>query len=121
MNWFKPKTTEPQQRTVVRVIHSTSMRMDQWRTSPELVVYAQKLFESPQFQTLLDVLRNESPSSYGLPIGATHDDQIAHSYKATGYNLCLNNMETLSNLHKQQDILEATFEAEPGRVIKQVT
>ena len=113
MNWFNRKP--PASKTIIKVIHSTAMRMDQWRSSPELVEYAKRLFTTPEFQTLLDVLRNESPSSFGLPIGSSHDDQIAHSYKGTGYNLCLNNIEALSNMHEHPTYLEATFEPEPER------
>jgi hypothetical protein len=91
--------------------------MEQWTASKELVLYAQRLFASPEFQTLVGVLRNECPSNYGLGLGATHDDQIAHSYKASGYNLCLNNLEALSKLEERADPIEATFEPETTRII----
>lgn len=108
----KPKPVQ------VRVIHSTSMRLEEWRSSPELVTYAQRLFNTPEFQTLLGVLRNESPSNFGLGIGASHDDQIAHSYKAAGYNLCLNNMEAFTRIETQSEPLKATFEPEkPTRIV----
>ena len=98
--------------TRIKVIHSTSMRMDQWRSSKELVGYAQKLFTSPEFQTLLGVLRNEGPSNFGLA-GGTHDDHIAHSYRGEGYNLALNNLESLARMEERLEPLEATFEPEP--------
>jgi hypothetical protein len=62
----KPKTTPIQ----IRVIQSTAMRLDDWRASPELVAYARRLNASPEFQTMLNILRNESPSSFGLGLGS---------------------------------------------------
>ncbi len=96
----------------IKVIHSTSMRLEQWCSSKELVGYAQKLFATPQFQTLLGVLRNETPSNMGLS-GGTHDDHIAHAYRGEGYNLALNNLEALATMIEQPQHIEATFEPEP--------
>lgn len=112
MSWFKRSKLPA--KAAVQVIHASTMRMEQWRNSPELVRYAQQLFSTPQFQTMLAILRNESPSSFGLAIGSTHDDQIAHAYKGTGYNLCLNNLEALAIEESRPEMLEATFEPEPG-------
>lgn len=93
------------------------MRLEDWRGSVDLITYAKQLFATAEFQTLMSVLRNESPSSYGLGLGATHDDQIAHSYKATGYNLCLNNLESLAKLSEASEPIEATFEPERRVVV----
>lgn len=99
----------------IQLIHSSTITMDQWRSSPELVTYARQLFATPQFQTLVSVLRNESPTSWGLHTGSTHDDQIAHSYRGAGYHLCLNNLEALAIYESKPELLEATFAPEPGR------
>lgn len=112
MNWFNRKK---RQRITIVPVPSTAMRADQWTASPECVTTAQKLFATPEFRTILSILRNESPSCYGLPMGSSHDDQIAHSYKAAGYNLCLNNLESLAVKHTTHAPLEATFEPEPPR------
>lgn len=114
MSWFKRKPQPPPQ-TRITVIHSTAMTAAQFRSSPDLVKYAKTLFQSPEFQTLYAVLRNESPHNYGLPMGASHDDHIAHSYKGEGYTLCLNNIEALTRLVSATEPLEATWEPEPPR------
>jgi hypothetical protein len=112
MNLFpRPKA----RRATIAVIHSTALTLAQWRNSPELVAYAATLLADPRFQTLLDVLRSESPASYALALGATHDDQIAHSYKAAGYQLCLNNLEALAQRQHTPGTVEATFEAPAPR------
>lgn len=108
---MKPKRKKPI-RAQVRVINSTAIRLRDWRISPELVLYAQRLMNSPEFQTVLAVLRNESPSSYGLGIGATHDDQIAHAYKATGYNMAVNTLEAMASREEIREPIEATFSPE---------
>lgn len=106
MGLFKRKSV-----TQIKVIHSTSMRLEQWKSSQELVGYAQRLFATPEFQTLLGVLRNECPSNFGLS-GGTHDDHIAHAYRGEGYNLALNNLESLAALEKSKPQIEATFAPE---------
>lgn len=95
----------------IKVIHSTSVRLKDWRASRELVTYAQRLFATPEFQTLLGALRNEAPSNFGLA-GGTHDDHIAHAYRGEGYNLALNNLESLATMEEGAVALEATFEPE---------
>lgn len=102
----------PAPRTQIKVIHSTSIRLAQWRSSLELTRYAAELFATPQFQTLLGVLRNECPANFGLS-GGTHDDHIAHAYRGEGYNLALNNLEAMASLEEKRTPLEATFVPEP--------
>lgn len=102
-------------RIEVKVMPSTAMKLTDWRMSPELVRYAKRLMDDPQFQILLSVLRNESPSNYGVPYGATHDDRIAHACKAEGYHLALNNLEALAEEEKKPIHIEATFAPEPPR------
>lgn len=109
MNW---KSFLPRRRVVIRPLTSSQMRLRDWRASPELVASAQKLFALPEFRTMLSILHNESPSSYGLALGATHDDQIAHAYKSAGYALALNNLEALATIDKRLTPLESTFEPE---------
>lgn len=99
-------------RAQIRTILSTQVTLSTWTASPELVQYAQRLHASREFQTLLSCLRNESPANWPLPHGATHDDQIAHSYKAAGYNLALNNIEAMCELARTAKAIEATFEPE---------
>jgi hypothetical protein len=110
MSLFRSK--EPPPRAPIQVVLSTSIRLEQWQNSPELVEFAKALFRDPRFQTMLSVLRTESPSNYGLATGSSHDDQIAHSYKGAGYNLCLNTLESLAEYVKHPEHLEATFEPE---------
>lgn len=107
MGFFTRKTI-----TKIKVIHSTSVRLNDWRSSKELTTYAARLFATPEFQTLLGVLRNEGPSNFGLS-GGTHDDHIAHAYRGEGYNLALNNLESLASLEERSAPLEATFAPEP--------
>lgn len=109
MNWpFRRRT-----RAAIQVIPSTSMRLSDWTASPDLVRAAQRLFASHEFQTILAILRNESPSNFGISLGSTHDDQIAHAYKATGYNLCVSTLESFATPRTERAPLEATFEPEP--------
>src|SRR5689334_8194299 len=109
LNIFKPK------RQQIVMVQSTQMRLETWCASPDLVKIARKLLELPELQTMISVLRNESPSSYGLSMGASHDDHLAHAYKNEGYFMAINTLERMGELVKVKGILEATFEAEPPR------
>lgn len=108
MGFFK----RPAPKVQIKVIHSTSMRLSDWCSSKELVTYAQRLFNTPEFQTMLGVLRNETPSNMGLS-GGTHDDHIAHAYRGEGYNLAMNNLEALAQMTEHVEPLVAEFKPEP--------
>lgn len=98
----------------VRVVPHTQLKLEQWQQSPELVKSARKLLETNEFQIMLAVLRNENPSNYGIRgYGATHDDHVAHAFKAAGYSQCLANLESMAFDWKPPVELEATFGANP--------
>lgn len=117
MNWLQSLllAARPRRRVVITPIASTTMRAADWCASPECTAAASRLFATPEFRTIISILRNESPASYGLPMGASHDDQIAHSYKAAGYQLALNTLESLATHNRAHAPLEATFAPEPPR------
>lgn len=96
---------------LIKIIYSTQMRSQDWRSSARLVAYAQGLLASQEFQALLGVLRNESPHAYGA-FGGTHDDHIAHAYRGEGYALCLNTLESLATLATARPSLQAMFTPE---------
>lgn len=115
MNWIQSLLLRPRRRIVITPVLSTSMTLADWTASPECVATARRTFDTPQFQTMLSILRNESPASYGLATGSTHDDQIGHAYTIKGYNLALNNLEALARMAEKRTPLEATFAPEPPR------
>lgn len=110
-SWLKPKPQVAVTRQIT-VVRSSSLRLSDWTCDESLVKETNKLQQTPLFQAMLGVLRNESPGCYGVAMGATHDDRIAHACKAEGYQLALNNLEALGVLIKPQAFLESTFEPE---------
>lgn len=114
MMWPFAKSPPPKRTVVIEHLPSTELRLSDWQASTELVVSAQKLKRDPAFRTMLDVLRNESPANFALPItGMTADDRIAHASRIEGYNLALNNIDAMAHLNNTREPLEATFEPEP--------
>lgn len=101
------------QKIAVQSVLTTEIRLEQWRSSPELVVAAQRLRKDPTFRAIMDVLRTESPANYGLPVtGVSPEDRCHHASKIEGYNLALNNLEAMFRFNQSLTPLEATFEAE---------
>lgn len=97
----------------IQVVRSTALRVEDWRQSPELVTYAAKLLNTPEFRTLLDVLRNESPANFGFPVtGVSAEDRITYAGRIEGYNQAMNLIESLGTPGIQRARLEATFEPE---------
>jgi hypothetical protein len=107
------KSGKEKERIQIRIVRSTELRLEEWRRDPALVSYAMGLFRDPRFHLLLDVLKTEAPSNYGLPsIGVTSDDRLAYASKIEGYHLALNNLESMTRLLEGAKHIEATFEPE---------
>lgn len=105
----KPAKTKIQ----VVSVQSTELRLDQWRSMPDLVLAAQRLRKDSTFRAIIDVLRTESPANYGLPLtGVSPEDRCHHASKIEGYNLALNNLESLCHVNPHTEPIEATFEKE---------
>lgn len=112
LSWF---TKAPPPKRQIVVVRSTQMRLADWTRDPQLARTAYDLLQRPEVQTMLAILRNESPSSYGLPLGASHDDRIAHACRAEGYAMALNNLEAMAQLAAKSDYVETTFAPEEER------
>lgn len=109
----------PAQRKII-VVRSTQMRIADWTSDPHLVRTAYDLLQRADVQTILAILRNESPTSYGLPLGASHDDRIAHACRAEGYAMALNNLEAMAQLAPKTKHLETTFASEEPQPVHAV-
>ena len=120
MNWpfRKSETTCEVQKRQIKVVRTTELRLKDWIADPTLVAQAGKLMNLNVAQAMLAVLRNESPANYELPIGATHDDRIAHACRIEGYNLAVNNLEAMNKSGTHHDFIESTFEPEHSAVLE---
>lgn len=96
----------------IQVVRSTSLRLEDWRKDPTLVKAAYDLEEKNPWVTMLAVLRNESPLNYALPLGANHEDRIAHAARAEGYQMAINNLEAMAVLHEEPQRIESEFKPE---------
>ena len=106
---FGSKLTTARQIVIVR---STSLRLSNWKSDPSLVRQAYDLQQTPLLSAMVAVLRNESPLNYGLPLGANHDDRIAHACRAEGYQMALNNLEEMAKLTEEHEQIVSEFKPE---------
>jgi len=106
-NWLKP----PKRRLLLIRRFSTRVRLEEFRAIPELVATAKKFLNDPEFQPLLEVLRNESPASYVsidpmLPL----DARAVLQARIEGYQLAINNLMAMGEHKKAAEELEAGYE-----------
>jgi hypothetical protein len=104
VNWFKKTKL-----VLIRRI-SSRVRLSEWRGSQTLVQSARKYLQDPEFLTMIDVLRNESPINWVAIRQMTIDDRAVMHARIEGYQLCLNNLEALGSFQKPEETLEPSFE-----------
>lgn len=111
LNPFRRK----QKLEVIRRPQST-LRLHEWQHSKPLVSSAMQIMRLPDFQMMLDVLKNEHPGiSRVLPNNDIATRAIMQA-QAEGYTMALANLEALGRFQEMPEPLEATFEAEEREV-----
>lgn len=118
---FWNKKSRPAKRTRrVEVIRRESLRLrlGEWRSDPKLVAEARKVFSQESFLIMLDVLRNENPTSSVLPIGMSSNDRSVVQARGEGYNMAIANLEAMANGEEPHEEIEAEFLPEEIQVNK---
>ncbi len=108
MNWnpFRPK----QKLEIIRRSQS-NLRLSEWRTDKALVSSAMRLLRDPDFQLMMDVLRNEHPGSL-VHLDVDPPNRVVLQARAEGYTMALANVVALGRFEKMNEPLEATFDPE---------
>jgi hypothetical protein len=88
---------------------SPDLRLTTWRENEPLVAEWAQIVKLPIFRVMLQTLKNESPLHYGEEKPGA-DGKILRLGTIEGYQLALNNLESLATLAQQQKPLVATFE-----------
>ncbi len=89
---------------------SWKLTLDQWRQQEQMVLESRKLAQNLTYKAQMDVLRNSHPChTLFTPIGVSPTDRVVQQAKIEGYELCLNNLESMSKQLKSPKPLEATF------------
>ena len=108
---FWKSEPKPRQVQIVRR-DSLKLRLAEWRADLRLVSGARQLMESEDFRCMIDVLRNENPANYVMPLGTSAQDRASNQCRAEGYTMALSNLEALSRPNSLVESVEATFEPE---------
>jgi hypothetical protein len=106
------KTIFHRQHRKIVLIHriSSRLRMAEWKSSKDLVTSARKFLNNPEFMTLVDVLRNESPINWITVGPMTIEDRAVTQARIEGYQLALNNLESLGMFEVPKEEIQETFE-----------
>ena len=83
-----------------------NLTLEEFRQRSDLVAEARRVQSDPYFRLQLEVLMNESPSSY-MGSRASADRVLG---QIEGYNLALNNLVAMATAPDKAVTLEATFE-----------
>ena len=87
------------------------LSLEEWRKLDQMVAESIALSRNPTYRAQLDVLRNAHPvHNIFSPVGISPTDRVVHNAKCEGYELCLNNLESMTKALKKSKPLEATFE-----------
>lgn len=93
-------------------INPLNLTLAEWVKHSELVHEANQLSKTPLFKTMIEVLKNECPANYVMPIGTQPTDLIRKLGETDGYNKAINNMIAMTVLTEAKQPLVATFEQE---------
>lgn len=112
MNWLH--RIFGKRKTAIEVVRRdpSKLRLHVFRSSPPLVSSAMRIMANPDFQLMLDVVRNEHPGNQVFQLDAPPHLRAAQQARCEGYTMALANLESMSTLEEPKKPLEATFEDE---------
>lgn len=107
----KPTAPEPVPIKVL-MVSSNTLTLDQWRKDQRLVASAKELARNEIYRMMVAVLENSHVRFLALPsVGTSQDDRAAMQSRIEGYQICLNNLEAMSQPWAISKPLVATFQA----------
>ncbi len=111
MNWpWKNKSAPTLGIKVIRR-ESTTLRLEEWRSQPELVAMADAIWKNENFRLMLQVAANESPGNFAI-LSGNMEARAMHQARTEGYNLYLANLKAMRVLVSKTQELESTYEPE---------
>lgn len=105
------KPPAPEVPLKVNLVSSSVLTLDQWRKDTRLVASAQILARNDVYRMMVAVLENSHVRFVALStVGATQDDRAAHQARSEGYQICLNNLEAMSQSWTFSKMPRETFQ-----------
>lgn len=109
MNFLKALFGPKQKLQLIRRL-SSRVRLDEWRATEDLVKSARRVLNDPEFQVMLDVLKNEHPHTFVRWDDAPIEMRAVMQARSEGYSLAIANLEAMGAFQKKQEPLEPTYE-----------
>lgn len=91
---------------------ATKLRLDEFRSDPEMAKGADEILNNPMFQVMMQVCKNESPALMALTMDSSLDTRALHQARIEGFNMALRNFEAMAQHAALPEQLAATFEEE---------
>ena len=110
----QPPKAEPPRIEVVRC-ESTSLRLEEWRSQPELVAMADTVWRSQDFRLMFQVAQTEGPGNFAVLSGGV-EARALHQARTEGYNLALANLKAMRVLRREKSELESEYAPEEQTV-----
>lgn len=90
---------------------STALRLEEWRSQPELVALADTVWRTENFRMMIQVTQTESPGNFAVLSGDL-ETRALHQARTEGYNLALAHLKAMRVPADRIQELEATYEPE---------
>lgn len=89
---------------------SSRVGLQEWRSQSHLTRNAALAINDPNVKAMLDVVENENPAKWHLPVNSTVEERAGHQRFVEGYNMCLRNFQALAEYEQPKgEMPEATF------------
>lgn len=111
LNYILTMFGKKQKRIEVVRRESTVLRLDEWRSQPELVALADAVWKDEDFRLMLQVVQNGSPANSPVVLSSIEARAI-HQARTEGYHAALFNLSVMRIPNDKIEELEATYEPE---------
>lgn len=88
------------------------LTLEEWRSSPELVLQAQKYLNDPGFRIMLDVLDMENPIGISNFAHIPIEERAIMQARCEGYRMAISTLESMGKPTTRTERVVATFEDE---------
>ena len=107
-----PFTKPPIRRIEIVRRDITRVRLSEWRADAGLCATGGRVLMDASVQLMIQVLRNENPSSWALPPGSSLETRACYQAMIEGYTMALSNLEAMAVHDKVVPLEQPGFEAE---------
>lgn len=103
-----PFSKNTSQRIEVIRRDSTTLRLDEWRSQPELVKLADAVWRNQDFRLMFQIAQTESPGNFAVLTGDL-ETRALHQARTEGYNLALAKLKSMRVLIEKEVEVQSEY------------